>query len=253
MGDTLIPTLVLLPGMDGTGLMFEPFLPFLDGFEARVVRYPAELTTYADCLAFARAQLPRDRPFLLLGESFSGPIAIALAAERPEGLLGLVLCVTFARNPSPELAWTAPFLRNLPPQRLPLLLLRHLLFGRWHTEALTHLALTMFPQAPPATLKARLLAVLAVDHTPLLARIQVPVLALRASRDRLVPPSATRWLQAHLPDLEVITLEGPHWLLETRPEACAQAIRTFAERNRGFRPALPPPPAPPARAPARRG
>jgi pimeloyl-ACP methyl ester carboxylesterase len=223
-------TLVLLPGMDGTGLMFGPLLPFLDGLEPRVVRYPAELTSYPDCQAFALAQLPRDRPFFLLGESFSGPIALALAAGRPEGLLGLVLCVTFARNPRPDLAWTAPLLRSLPPQRMPPFLLKHLLFGRWHTKALTHLALTMFPQAPPATLKARLLAVLAVDHTPLLARIQVPVLALRASQDRLVPPSATRLLQAHLPDLELIALEGPHWLLETRPEACAQAIQAFTAR-----------------------
>ena len=157
---------------------------------------------------------------------------MALAAEWPAGLLGLVFCCTFARNPRPALAWTAPLLRTLPPRRMSPLLLRYLLFGRWHTEALTALAGTMFPQAPPATLKARLLAVLAVDHTSLLARIQVPILALRASQDRLVPPSATRWLQAHLPGLEVITLEGPHWLLQTRPEACARAIRAFAERSR---------------------
>lgn len=230
MPDTPPPALVLLPGMDGTGLMFEPILPFLDGFVPRVVRYPAGLTSYPDCVAYARAQLPIDRPFLLLGESFSGPIAIALAAEWPEGLLGLVLCCTFARNPRPALAWTALLLRPLPPQRLSLLLLRYLLFGRWHTEALTRLALTMFPQVPTATLKARLLAVLAVDHTALLAGIPVPTLALCASQDRLVPPAATRWIQARLPALEVTTLEGPHWLLQTRPEACAQALRAFAGR-----------------------
>jgi pimeloyl-ACP methyl ester carboxylesterase len=216
--------------MDGTGLMFGPFLRVLDGLDLQVVRYPAELTAYADCVTFARARLPLGRPFFLLGESFSGPIAIALAAERPAGLLGLVLCCTFARNPRPALAWTAPLLRSLPAQRLPPLLLRYLLFGKWHSKALIDLAQTMFPLAPAATLKTRLLAVLALDHTPLLARIQVPVLALRASQDRLVPPSATRWLQAHLPGLKVITLEGPHWLLQTRPEACAQAIRAFTAR-----------------------
>ena len=88
----------------------------------------------------------------------------------------------------------------------------------------------MLPQVPTATLKARLLAVLAVDHTALLAGIQVPTLALCASQDRLVPPAATRWIQARLPALEITTLEGPHWLLQTRPEACAQAIRAFAGR-----------------------
>ncbi len=225
-----LPILVLLPGLDGTGIMFDPFVQALEGFETRVVRYPIGLTSYADCEGFARSFLPVDRPFLLLGESFSGPVAIALAAKRPAGLLGLVLCVTFARNPRPALAWTAPLLRILPPRQLPQALLRNLLFGPWVTESLSALARTMLPQVPSATLKARLLAVMAVDHTDLLRQVQVPILALRASQDRLVPRAATDWVQAHLSSLDITTLQGPHWLLQTRPEACAQAIRSFLDR-----------------------
>jgi pimeloyl-[acyl-carrier protein] methyl ester esterase len=233
------PVLVLLPGMDGTGIMFEPFLRALQGFEALVVRYPTALTAYPDCVAFARAQLPKDRPFILLGESFSGPVAIALAAERPAGLLGLVLCSTFARNPRPDLAWATPLLRVLPPRRIPFLLLRFLLFGGWGSKALNDLARTMFPHAPSPALKARLLAVMAVDQTPQLSQIQVPTLALCASSDRLVPPPATRWIRTHLPGLERVIIEGPHWILQTRPEACVQAIQAFAERIQKPADALP--------------
>jgi pimeloyl-[acyl-carrier protein] methyl ester esterase len=231
MSSSPCPALVLLPGLDGTGLMFEPFVRVLDGFEPQVVRYPAALTSYPDCVAFARTQLPVGRPFLLLGESFSGPVAIALAAERPPGLAGLVLCSTFARNPRPALAWTVPILRALPPTRLPLPLLRRLILGRWVSGPLINLVRTMLPQVPIATLKARLLAVMAVDHTALLGQIQVPILALCASDDRLVPRSATDWIRAHWPNLDIVTLQGPHWLLQTRPEACAQALQAFAERN----------------------
>ncbi|MDR3685024.1 MAG: alpha/beta hydrolase, partial [Geothrix sp.] len=184
---------------------------------------------YSDCLAFARTRLPAGRPFLLLGESFSGPVAMALAAEGPAGLLGLVLCGTFARNPRPGLAWTAPLLRALPPLRLPLALIRLLLLGRWATETLEKRVRDLRGQVPAATLKGRLLAVLAADHTALLARVQVPAMALHARQDRLVPPAATRWLEAHRPGLETVTLEGPHWLLQARPEACAQVLRAFAE------------------------
>jgi pimeloyl-ACP methyl ester carboxylesterase len=88
----------------------------------------------------------------------------------------------------------------------------------------------MLPQVPVATLKARLLAVLAVDHTPLLSQIQVPILALCASQDRLVPKEATDWIRAHRP-IDIVTLQGPHWLLQTRPEVCAQAIQAFLARN----------------------
>ena len=224
------PLLVLLPGMDGTGIMFEPFVQAAASFETRVVGYPAALTAYAECIAFARTQLPVDRPFLLLGESFSGPVAIALAAEHPEGLRGLVLSSTFARNPRPNLTWLAPLLRLLPPMRLPMPWLRRLLLGGQASESLNRLVGTMLPQVPTATLKHRLLAVGAVDFTALLAQIRVPVLALCASQDRLVPKAATAWVRAHRHQLDTVTLCGPHWLLQTRPEACAQAIQGFVDR-----------------------
>jgi pimeloyl-ACP methyl ester carboxylesterase len=88
----------------------------------------------------------------------------------------------------------------------------------------------VLPQFPRATLKGRLLAVKAVDHTALLGQIQVPILALCASQDRLVPKAATDWIGAHRPDLDIVRLKGPHWLLQTRPEACVKAIEAFTKR-----------------------
>lgn len=225
------PLLVLLPGLDGTGLMFEPFLGAAAGdFETRVVAYPPALVSYAACAHHVRAQLPKGRPYLLLGESFSGPVALALAAERPEGLRGVVLCGTFTRNPRPGLAWTAPLLRLLPPMRLPLGAVRFLLLGRWATDPLMDLVRRVLPAVPKATLRDRLLAVIAVDQTPLLDRIQVPVLALAAAHDRLVPPAALRHLRTHLKGLDIVTLQAPHWILQARPEAAAQALRDFLGR-----------------------
>jgi len=223
------PLLVLLPGMDGTGLMFEPFLHAAAGFETRVVRYPPELTRYEDCTAFARKALPQGRPFLLLGESFSGPVAIALAAEHPEGLAGLILCSSFARNPRPEWLWLRPLLRLLPPLQLPLPLLRRLLLGKGASEPLVRLTMAMLPHFPTPAMKGRTLAVAAVDHTALLAQVQVPMLALCATRDRLVPKAATAWLRVHRAQLDITTLQGPHWLLQTRPAACLRAIQSFVD------------------------
>ncbi len=226
------PLLVLLPGLDGTGVMFEPFVTAAVGFETKVVRYPTALTSYPACVHYARTQLPRDLPFVLLGESFSGPVAIALAAERPVGLVGLVLCSTFARNPRPGLAWAARILRFLPPRSLPPPLLRWLLRGGHVSGPLSDLALAMLRQVPITTLKQPLLAVVAVDHTPLLTQIHIPVLALCASDDRLVPPAATTWIRDHLPALDIATLHGPHWILQTRPEASVLAITDFLKRIR---------------------
>ncbi len=224
------PLLVLLPGLDGTGLMFASFLAALADWDTQVVRYPEALVSYAACTHFARTQLPKGRPFLLLGESFSGPVALALAAERPEGLRGVVLCGTFARNPRPGLAWTGPLLRLLPPLRLGPGMVRFLLLGRWATPPLMDLVRRLLPAVPKATLRDRLLAAMAVDQTPLLPALAVPALALAARHDRVVPPAALRHLRAHLKGLDIVTLEAPHWLLQARPEAAAQALRDFLAR-----------------------
>ena len=235
------PLLVLLPGLDGTGRMFAPFVEAAEGLglEARVVAYPPALVSCPACVHHARTLLPRDRPFVLLGESFSGPVALALAAEPPENLAALVLCGTFAKNPRPGLGPLAPLLPILPG-RLPLALIRFLLLGPWATEPLAERLTGLLPHLPPATAKGRLRSVAALDQTALLPRIRVPALLLRGDRDRLVPPAATAWLRAHLSAPDLVTLHGPHWLLQARPEACAQAVAAFLDRLPRPAPAAPP-------------
>lgn len=107
--------------MDGTGELFAPFIAALgDEFEVRVVRYPGDHCGGFEGLEqIARAAIPGDRPYVLLGESFSGPIAISIAASAPGELKGLVLCCTFARNPRPGLAALKPFVRAVPFKALP--------------------------------------------------------------------------------------------------------------------------------------
>jgi len=105
--DHSVPTLILLPGLDGTGILFGQFVEAIgSNADTRVIAYPVDQPLgYAELEAFVREALPRDRPYVVLGESFSGPIAIRLAADPPAGLAGVVLCVTFAKNPYPLLAW----------------------------------------------------------------------------------------------------------------------------------------------------
>ncbi len=153
------PTLVLLPGLDGTGDFFQPLLESLgDGIRSRVVRYPVDgAYDYATCQKLAREELPTDGPYVLLGESFSGPIAISLAAEAPKGLVGMILCVTFATNPRPRLAFIRPLLPHIPHHgtKLSVRLSRFLVLGRWITPGIRELHLKILAQVPPKTLQAR--------------------------------------------------------------------------------------------------
>ena len=131
-------TLVLLPGMDGTGIFFEDFAAAIQPeFKPVIVRYPNDPSLgYAGLEPIARSALPQDEPFLILGESFSGPLAISIAASNPAGLLGLILCVTFARNPHPLLPLVCAILKPLPAWRVPRFIQQPNLFGRFDSPYL---------------------------------------------------------------------------------------------------------------------
>src|SRR5689334_12411833 len=96
-------TLVLLPGMDGSDRLFGPLQATTPpGVETVAVGYPPGARNgYDDLLPLVRAQLPTERPFFLLGWSFSGPLALLAAAERPPYLRGVILAASFVRTPVP--------------------------------------------------------------------------------------------------------------------------------------------------------
>jgi pimeloyl-ACP methyl ester carboxylesterase len=222
-------TLVLLPGMDGTGQLFDPFVTALkDEFEVSVVRYPNdEPLGYGELTSIARAALPRQGSFVLVGESFSGPIAISIAASRPSGLVGLVLACTFARNPRPQLAFLKYLIGLLPASRVPTVCMSYLLLGRFSNERLRSLMMKAVGMVSDKVFDARLRAVLNEDVTDQLTQIDVPLLYLQATEDKLVPTSAERLISASCPHARTVPLCAPHFLLQTVPDAAAKVIKGF--------------------------
>ena len=77
---------------------------------------------------------------------------------------------------------------------------------------------------PPAIMRARLACLAGVDVSPLLRRVDTPVLYLRATRDRIVSARLSNALTSQLPNVSIAEIDGPHLLLQTRPRACAAAI-----------------------------
>lgn len=224
------PVLVLLPGMDGTGDLFAPLIRALGGrFETVVVRYPLdEPLIYPELLTIARAALPASRDFMLVAESFSGPIGIALASEPLPGLRGLVLCSTFARTPRPGIA---RILRNVDVIPMNATLIRAglavMLGAAADGKLRTHVARTV-RRVPHEVLRARMRAVLEVDASDLLALVRAPILYLQASRDLAVPASAAAHIRTIKHDAQLVRIKGPHFLMQVRPDAVAAEIARFA-------------------------
>jgi pimeloyl-ACP methyl ester carboxylesterase len=221
--------LVLLPGMDGTGIFFEDFAATLQPeFKPVIVRYLDDPSLgYAELEPFARAALPSNEPFLILGESFSGPIAISIAASNPPGLLGLILCVTFARNPHPLLPLVTAILKPFPPVRLPRFIQYRNLFGRFDSPRLRAKLRQVRSLGSQETQKARLEAVAAIDVSEKLRRVAVPILDLRATGDRVISCTSGDYIRKVRPDARVADLDAPHLLLQTVPQEASAATRKF--------------------------
>lgn len=208
---------LMLPGLDGTGRMSTSFLSALQahGLTTQAIALPAQGGQgYATLAEWLWPQLPH-QPFVLLAESFSGPLAIQLAARQPAALRGLVLAATFARRPVPMPAAGAALLSPAWPMP-PVALLSRLLLGRWRNRQHLSMLHDVLAQLPAATLQQRAAATLRVDVRGLLPQITVP-LCLQARQDRLLWPPSVAELQVLLPDARHIALEGPHLLLQ----ACA--------------------------------
>lgn len=216
--------------MDGTGRLFRSFVEAL-GSEVKVqtIAYPpSEALSCAALTELALSALPQDdRPLVLLGESFSGPIAVALAARCAQRVLGLILCSSFVRDPRPRWSWLAPLLPAVPMSALPTSGLARALFGRHSSAALRAELEQALAAVAPGVLRDRLLAVRSVDASASLAGLRMPVLYMQAREDRLVPASALLDMQQLNPHVRCAAFDAPHALLQACPLGAASLVKTF--------------------------
>jgi pimeloyl-ACP methyl ester carboxylesterase len=225
-------TICLLPGLDGTGLLYRRLQAELQrDFEPSILTYGVDDGSYADLANKLMLRLPRDKPFVLVAESFAGPLAILLAARRPPGLQALVLAASFARTPVRGGRSMAALISHLPILPPPRLLLERLLMGDDRDEDLAKQLEDALAAVPLTTLKARALAALRCDVGAELACLDVPLLYLAARRDRLISRAASDWVVKMYANTECAYLDAPHFVFQVAAEASAHSIRAFLSRH----------------------
>jgi pimeloyl-ACP methyl ester carboxylesterase len=227
-----MPNLVILPGLDGTGARFADFIrEIAPAVDARVIPFPTdEPLGYAELETLVRQALPADRRFVLLAESFSGPLAIRIGADPPRGLAGVILCGTFAKNPYPWLRRMRPLAVRLPIKSLPRWLRAPLMWGSGNPRRAPPRAQRAISAVAAPVIRRRIGEVLSVDETSRLGAIELPILVLTAARDRLLPRAATHLLLQSLPLAQFEEIDGPHLLLQSRPSECAVPVLRFVRR-----------------------
>lgn len=235
-----VDTLVLLPGLDGTGVLFADLIAKLPPtLRVNIARYPADrFLSYSELVSCVKEIIPSS-PFLLVAESFSTPLGAKLAATRPPNLAGLILSAGFITNPIGGWALVVkvlarPWLFRLTP---PGFALEHFLVGASPPNALEAGVRQALRLVNPGVLAGRVRAVLDCDAREDLARTEIPMMYIQAESDRLVRAECFREVQRLRPDTVLASIPGPHLVLQREPEKAAEAIVRFIHQLPSQRPA----------------
>ncbi len=190
-------------------------------------------------------ELPGDEPFVVMGLSMGGYVALELLARlgpemRPR-LKGLVLCDSRANADdeagkarrvegaaSLETDGMEPLLAKMLPQ---------FLVPSSRGGALEQLVRAMFLATPPKTAAADQRGMAGrVDRFDVLGALAVPFLAAVGDDDPLTPPSASEQMvdaAGNAPWVELLTLPGAHLAPLEHPEEFLPKLRVFLDRCRG--------------------
>jgi pimeloyl-ACP methyl ester carboxylesterase len=171
---TALPVL-LLPGLDGTGDLFEPLVATAPKHLRPVVVSLPQLSAYDELLEGIRSQLPATGRFAIVGESFSGPLAVAVAREQAERVAGVILCNSFLSPPRTRtlrfFPWSLLFF--LPP---PKWAIRRFLTGRSDLASTVRAAIA---KTPRRLLAGRMRAVFLSTRAESIANQAAGIVSLR--------------------------------------------------------------------------
>lgn len=224
--------LVLLPGLDGTGELFGPLLGELPAWiRPIVVSYPRDRQLgYAELLPLAAGFLPVAESYVILGESFSGPLAVMLAARKPAGLSAVILCASFVKKPFRTLpAWLSAGCVGPVFLLWPALLRVRSLWMSKELRDLLPLALQAIRSVRAEVVAARVRALLKVNVEDQLRVLDLPLLYLQGRRDSLICAHNLAGIRRIKPDLRVARIDTRHFLLQLEPKRAAEEIAAFLE------------------------
>ena len=208
--------LVLVPGLDGTGLLFYRQVPLLERrFSVTTHRlrdtalHLRELVTELDARIAAVAG---GEPVTLVGESFGGALALSYAIAHPGHVSRLVILNSFPFfSPQARLWLGYQLLRRMPWGVMPIV--RQMTAWRMHSRHTGRDELRRFHELMRATTRegyvSRLRMLREYDIRGPLRELQTPALFLAADGDHLVPAvEQARLMSSLAPNGTMRVLEG---------------------------------------------
>ncbi len=234
------PTLVYVPGIDGSGeLLLGTAERLAERFALLTLCYrPSGAHTYAALAASIDALLERAgrARALVLAESFGGAVALQLALDHPARVAGLAIVNGFAHHP-----WRlrllvsqlgAPLVQGALFRACRRTFSPHALFGpRRSPDARARFA-ALGGIGLDAAYRERLRMIRGLDLRPRLAELRAPLALFASACDRIVPARrAAREIAERVPQatLEVLPRAG-HLVLPLPEEPWTERLLALAAR-----------------------
>ena len=217
--------IVLLPGLDGSGKLFKPFIDALPGeIDSLVISYPPySKLSYAALVEFVIRQLPNEK-FILIGESFSGPIAYQVALSKPKYLESVIFVATFLDSPLYFLQGISSYLpiSILLKMPIPDFIVKSFLFEGGTDRQITGLFKLTMKQVSAEVLSFRIQEIgkLSKNHQV----CNVRAIYIQATRDNFVPKRCVEAFKKVFDDINVFQIEGSHFILQSNPRACVEIV-----------------------------
>lgn len=212
----------LIPGLHGTAALFGAFRSAApSGFRCQAIPLPTGGDQEPDALAARIAEtLPPAERFVLVAESFGGPVAARLAEILSDRVILLVLSNPLTAVPVPFPAGLAKSLMR--SRMLPKRAVAFAMAGGDRTLAAA--LLSELRSIPPETLESRLAATSRAKETYIPEHSRCRMLTLLGTSDRLISSAKSRKLLEPIPGNTVVEIDASHLLLQTRPAEAWQAI-----------------------------
>ena len=191
----------------------------------------ASVEEYAETVAMFLEALGSG-PVLVVGHSLGGAIAIALAAQRPHAVTGLVLLASCAKLPWVDSSWgrLLPYLPGPLWKTFFISTAQKLLFAPGVPGHVVSLGMQELRSCRAETILKDLQAAKAMDLTQQATGLDVPTLILCGSQDRLTPPALSADLKGLIPGSRLSLIEeAGHMLLLEVPTRVNEEVLNFAK------------------------
>lgn len=221
-------TLVLLPGLNGTTGLFDQLMELAQKhFELLPISYPTDKAkSYNELTSYVLGEIKSiEGKFLLVGESFSGPISLFVSEKKPHGLLGIVLVATFVSAPNYRLGKYLPWGVGFSLAK-PLYEIRLAVSSKENRSFISSISREL-RKVSPHVLKYRIQEIFSVNATEALRNCDYPVVYFRGTKDYVVPEKNLKLVLSVKPDVKVVEFNTQHFLLQSKPEQAVSALQMF--------------------------